>query len=79
MLIVPAAEDSRMAVDAMGEIVDEVLALAQDMGGAMEYCHGVWVKLAHLLSREMGVGYYTAKAIKRVLDPYGIRNPGKLF
>ena len=79
MLIVPAGEDSHMAADAMGKVVDEVLALAQDMGGAMEYCHGVGVKLAHLLSREMGVGYDIAKAIKRVLDPHDIMNPGKLF
>ena len=79
MLIVPAEEDTPIAADAMGEVVDEVLALAQDMGGAMEYCHGVGVKLAHLLSREMGVGYDTARTIKQALDPHDIMNPGKLF
>jgi len=59
--------------------VDEVLTLAQDMGGAMEYCHGVGVKLTHLLPREMGVGFEVARAIKRALDPHEIMNPGKLF
>ena len=63
----------------LGEAVDEVLSLAQDMGGSMEYCHGVGVKLAHLLPREMGVGFDVAKAIKQALDPDNIMNPGKLF
>ena len=63
----------------MAEAVDHVLSLAQDMGGIMEYCHGVGVKLAHLLPREMGVGMDVASAIKRALDPHNIMNPGKLF
>ena len=58
--------------------VDEVLELAQDMGGIMEYCHGVGVKLNHLLSRELGVGQEVVAELKRLLDPAGIMNPGKL-
>ena len=42
--------------EVLAEVVEEVLALAQDMGGTMEYCHGVGVKLAHLLPREMERG-----------------------
>ena len=38
----------------LAHTVDRVLMLAQDMGGAMEYCHGVGVKLNHLLAREQG-------------------------
>jgi FAD/FMN-containing dehydrogenase len=67
------------AIDNMGDIVDQVLTLSQDMGGTMEYCHGVGVKLSHLLPREMGVGYDVAKAIKQALDPQNIMNPGKLY
>ncbi len=67
------------SLDGMGDVVDELLVLAQDMGGAMEYCHGVGVKLAHLLPREMGVGFEVARAIKRALDPNNIMNPGKLL
>ena len=37
----------------LGNAVERVLTLAQDMGGVMEYCHGVGIKLNHLLSREM--------------------------
>ena len=58
--------------------VDEVLTLAQDMGGVMEYCHGVGVKLHHLLARELGVSRDAMRDIKRALDPAGIMNPGKL-
>ena len=58
--------------------VDEVLTLAQDMGGIMEYCHGVGIKLHHLLGRELGVSRDALLDIKRALDPAGIMNPGKL-
>ena len=58
--------------------VDDVLTLAQDMGGIMEYCHGVGIKLHHLLGRELGVSRDALLDIKRALDPAGIMNPGKL-
>ena len=58
--------------------VDEVLTLAQDMGGIMEYCHGVGIKLHHLLGRELGVSRDAILDIKRALDPAGVMNPGKL-
>jgi alkyldihydroxyacetonephosphate synthase len=48
------------------------------MGGVMEYCHGVGVKLNHLLAREMGVGHDVVRAFKQALDPANIMNPGKL-
>ena len=62
----------------LAEAVEDVLMLAQDMGGIMEYCHGVGMKLNHLLAREMGVGHDVMRQIKDVLDPSGIMNPGKL-
>ncbi len=58
--------------------VDEVLELAQDMGGIMEYCHGVGVKLNHLLPREQGASRQALLELKQLLDPAGIMNPGKL-
>ena len=61
----------------MGDVVDRTLTLAQDMGGTMEYCHGVGVKLAHLMERELGSGMNAARKIKRALDPKNILNPGK--
>ena len=58
--------------------VDEVLTLAQDLGGIMEYCHGVGVKLNHLLGREQGAAAAVIRDLKRQLDPAGIMNPDKL-
>ena len=81
MLLVPfeTVKDSPLDNATFADAVDEVLTLAQDMGGTMEYCHGVGIKLAHLLPREMEAGFAVAKAIKGVLDPDNIMNPGKLF
>ena len=62
----------------LAEGVDEMLRMAQDLGGSMEYVHGVGVKLAHLLSRERGGGMDVLKNIKLAIDPYRIMNPGNL-
>lgn len=64
--------------NSFAKAVDRVLTLAQDMGGTMEYCHGVGLKLAHLVDREWGSGLEVARRIKDALDPHGIMNPGKL-
>ena len=64
--------------DNLAHVVEQVLTLAQDMGGVMEYCHGVGVKLNHLLAREMGSGHEVVRALKKTLDPVNIMNPGKL-
>ena len=64
--------------DNLARVVDQVLTLAQDMDGVMEYCHGVGVKLNHLLARELGIGHQVIGDLKRALDPGNIMNPGKL-
>jgi FAD/FMN-containing dehydrogenase len=63
---------------ALAAAVDELLQAAQDLGGSMEQCHGVGLKLLHLMEREHGLGLELMRAIKRALDPQGILNPGKL-
>ncbi|MBI4312851.1 MAG: FAD-binding oxidoreductase [Chloroflexi bacterium] len=60
------------------EVSDRLLRLAQDMGGSMEYCHGIGLKLLHLAGREWGQNLEAVRRIKQALDPYGIMNPGKL-
>ncbi|MBI4337710.1 MAG: FAD-binding oxidoreductase [Chloroflexi bacterium] len=76
MVVDPApAEGSQQR---MAAVVDELLVAAQDMGGAMEYCHGVGLKLAHLMPREKGPGLELLRRLKEALDPHGIMNPGKL-
>ncbi len=78
MIMTGAALESAGSPDSFAETVDKVLRLAQDMGGTMEYCHGVGLKLAHLAQREWGSGLEAVRSIKRALDPDGIMNPGKL-
>jgi alkyldihydroxyacetonephosphate synthase len=63
---------------ALQQAVDELLRLAQQMGGSMEYTHGVGVKLAPLMSEEHGYGLEIMRQIKRTIDPNNILNPGKM-
>ena len=44
----------------------------------MEYCHGVGLRLAHLMEAELGAGLDALRRIKTAVDPDGILNPGKL-
>jgi alkyldihydroxyacetonephosphate synthase len=60
------------------ETVDDLLHLVHEMGGSMEYTHGVGVKLAPLMAEEHGYGVEVMRRIKRALDPNGIMNPGKM-
>ncbi|MBI4302422.1 MAG: FAD-binding oxidoreductase [Chloroflexi bacterium] len=66
------------ALAKMTQAVDEVLTKAQALGGSMEYCHGIGLRLAHLMERELGEGLDVLKKIKRALDPEDIMNPGKM-
>lgn len=63
---------------ALEETVDELLHRVHEMGGSMEYTHGVGVKLAPLMVEEHGHGVEVMRRIKKMLDPNGIMNPGKL-
>lgn len=73
-LAAPAAPD---AIDRMSAVVDECLRLALAVGGSIEYCHGIGVRLAHLMREEHGTGLDLLRALKAGLDPKGILNPGK--
>jgi alkyldihydroxyacetonephosphate synthase len=66
------------AASRMGAMVDEALRAAHALGGSMEYCHGVGVRLAHLMREEHGAGLDVMGALKRSLDPANVLNPGKL-
>lgn len=60
------------------DTVEELLRLVQQMGGSMEYTHGVGIKLAPLMKQEHGYGLEAMRQIKKALDPNNIMNPGKL-
>jgi FAD/FMN-containing dehydrogenase len=70
-----ARNDAQLALQ---ETVKELLQLVQQMGGSMEYTHGVGVKLAPLMANEHGYGLEVMRKVKRVLDPNDIMNPGKM-
>ena len=78
MLMVAEQNDAGDFRDSLARVVEQVLTLAQEMGGVMEYCHGVGVKLNHLLARELGTGHDVIRALKQALNPTNIMNPGKL-
>jgi alkyldihydroxyacetonephosphate synthase len=71
---VESADDAR----SFAAGVDELVFLAQDIGGSMEYCHGGGLRLAAMMGREHGHALDVLRAIKSALDPGGIMNPGKL-
>ncbi|MGH7771413.1 MAG: FAD-binding oxidoreductase [Candidatus Binatia bacterium] len=75
-----AVEDGQIkqAQLVLEDTVDELLRLVQKMGGSMEYCHGVGVKLAPLMAEEHGYGLEVMRQIKKTLDPNNIMNPGKM-
>jgi alkyldihydroxyacetonephosphate synthase len=69
--------DSAKANDRMYNAMDKMLRYASKIG-TMEYCHGVGVRLAHLMQQEHSDSIHVMKKIKRILDPNNIMNPGKL-
>lgn len=60
------------------QAIESLLLLAQEMGGSMEYTHGVGVKLAPLMEAEHGYGLVLMQQLKKVLDPNNILNPEKM-
>lgn len=71
-------DGSKTAQLALEETVGELLQLVHEMGGSMEYTHGVGVKLAPFMAEEHGYGLEVMRQIKKNLDPNNIMNPGKL-
>ncbi len=60
------------------EAKHDIAAVALKYGGSITACHGATREGdAELAAEEMGGGFEVMKAIKRVLDPNNIMNPGK--
>ena len=78
MILVDVAMEERGEPGQLRRTSDEVLSMAQDIGGSMEYVHGVGTKLVHLAERELEDSIEALRAIKAALDPNCIMNPGKL-
>lgn len=69
-------DEASRAHAAFGAVMD----LGLELGGTITGEHGVGVLKKEWLAREIGpVGVRLHRDIKRVLDPQGILNPGKVF
>jgi D-lactate dehydrogenase (cytochrome) len=71
------AANPRAAAKKLWRTSNMIIRRAQDVGGCMEFCHGVGLKLAHLMEREHGLGLEIMRQLKEAVDPLGIMNPGK--
>jgi alkyldihydroxyacetonephosphate synthase len=78
IILATEAEGSEAAAEGVRGAADAVLERAQDLGGSMEYCHGVGVRLLHLMDRELGSAGELLRRLKASLDPAHVLNPGKL-
>src|SRR5205085_12563583 len=70
--------NDRLAAEQLDAGSDYGLRVAQELGGSMEHCHGVGLRLQHLKDAELGSGMDLLRSIKRAMDPEGLLNPGKL-
>lgn len=79
-VLVHAPDTSRIGRDGspLWIAVDAMLEKAIELGGGIEYCHGMGTKLDEWAEREWGKALPLARLAKGAVDPKGILNPGKL-
>ena len=77
MMLVPKNTSSASAKSDLTEAARALILLSCEMGGSIEYCHGIGIKLRDLLPNELGNSYDFLKTIKNNLDPKRIMNPNK--
>lgn len=58
---------------------DEIIAHSIDLGGTATGEHGVGLGKRQFMQKEHGASLKVMRAIKDLLDPQGIMNPGKIF
>ncbi|MCK4952260.1 FAD-binding protein [Candidatus Bathyarchaeota archaeon] len=63
----------------LDKVIDEIHELALDLGGTVSGEHGIGILRAKYMERENGpIAMDIMRKIKKVFDPKGIMNPGKL-
>jgi alkyldihydroxyacetonephosphate synthase len=55
-----------------------VLETTRAHGGSISHHHGIGLVRAAYLADALGTGFGVLQSLKRVLDPAGVLNPGKL-
>jgi D-lactate dehydrogenase (cytochrome) len=58
---------------------EEIVRYAIEVGGTSTGEHGVGIGKRKFMMLEHGEGLEVMRMIKRLLDPNGIMNPGKIF
>jgi glycolate oxidase subunit GlcD len=58
---------------------EEIVLLALSMGGVSSAEHGVGSEKKKFMAKEHGKALLLMRGIKRLIDPYNIMNPGKMF
>ncbi len=71
-------ENQREAEELYRKVWNDALKACTELGGTITHHHGVGILKAAFMSKEWGGGFEITRAIKRVLDPKEIFNPGKL-
>ncbi len=72
--------DDPSELKAMHACLDDVFTLVLELGGTLSGEHGIGLDKREFVSREIGhEALSLMQDIKRVFDPNGILNPGKLF
>jgi D-lactate dehydrogenase (cytochrome) len=61
------------------EAEEEIVSFALECGGTATGEHGIGIGKKKFMEKEHGKSLLLMKQIKKVLDPNGIMNPGKLF
>jgi D-lactate dehydrogenase (cytochrome) len=77
--IVLADIDDAAELERVEGFHDRLIERALACGGTCSGEHGVGLGKREFLRREHGEGVTVMRELKRVLDPRGILNPGKLF
>jgi FAD/FMN-containing dehydrogenase len=78
VLLTDPQGDERGRRSMLATVVDRLLRAALDMGGGIEYCHGIGSKLSPLAADEWGDALPLARRLKWAVDPQYTLNPDKL-
>lgn len=72
-------ERNKEEMERVHKAVDEIFAVALELGGTLSGEHGIGIAKIKYLEQEFGAaGVEAMKAVKRALDPDNIFNPGKV-
>ncbi len=74
-----SAKDDAAALEAYDRAWRDALAAVVQTGGTFSHHHGVGRSKAAAMRAEQGVAVDVVRALKRVMDPSGILNPGSLL